>query len=309
MRIIFAGTPKNAADSLKALHNSGVEIVGVLTRTDAPFGRKRELTPSPVALAANELGIKVIKSNSFDASTLAEIEQLDADLGVVIAYGAFVNQKGLDLLPKGWINVHYSLLPQYRGAAPVQHALLNGEEITGVSVFRLDEGMDTGPILLSVPTRIEPEENSSRLLDRLTDLGVTALLETLPAIAAGIEKVKDQPTTGATLAPKILRRDAFVNWSATAKKISDFIRAMNPEPMAWTLVGEDSVRILSAREHLGASQWLPLGKVQLIDGRVLVGSADSLLELLEVQPSGKNPMAAIDWFNGQQDKDSVAFTR
>jgi methionyl-tRNA formyltransferase len=130
MRIFFAGTPKNAADSLLSLHQAGLEIVGVLTRKDAPVGRKQIMTASPVAIQATELGIQIIKSNHFDESTVAKISDFQADLGVIIAYGAFVNDSGLKLFPKGWINVHYSLLPKYRGAAPVQHAILNREEFT-----------------------------------------------------------------------------------------------------------------------------------------------------------------------------------
>lgn len=308
MRIFFAGTPKNAADSLFSLHQAGLDIVGVLTRKDAPVGRKQIMTASPVAIQATELGIQVIKSNHFDESTITKISEFKADLGVVIAYGAFVNDSGLRLFPKGWINVHYSLLPKYRGAAPVQHAILNGEEFTGVSIFKLDEGMDTGPLVSSVPTRIEPGENSARLLDRLTDLGISALLETIPAIAAGIAKYERQPKEGVSLAPKISRQDAKMNWATSAKALEAFTNAMNPEPMAWAASGEDVLRIISAREYLAPSSSISEREVKMVDQSIVVGCRDSILELLTVQPAGKNVMPARDWYNGQRDKGTFVFS-
>lgn len=308
MRIFFAGTPKNAADSLLSLHQAGLDIVGVLTRKDAPVGRKQIMTASPVAVQATELGIQVIKSNHFDESTIARISDFQADLGVVIAYGAFVNESGLKLFPKGWINVHYSLLPKYRGAAPVQHAILNREEFTGVSIFQLDKGMDSGPLLSSVPTRIEPGENSGRLLDRLTDLGISALLETIPAISAGIERYERQPKEGISLAPKLSRQDAKMNWATSAKVLEAFTNAMNPEPMAWTASGEDVLRIISAREYLAPSLGISEREVKMVDQSIVVGCRDSILELLTVQPAGKNVMPARDWYNGQRDKGTLAFS-
>ena len=308
MRIFFAGTPKNAADSLLSLHQAGLDIVGVLTRKDAPVGRKHILTASPVAVQASELGIKVIKSNNFDDSTIAQITALKADLGVVIAYGAFVNESGLKIFPKGWINVHYSLLPKYRGAAPVQHAILNREEFTGVSIFQLDAGMDSGPLVTSVPTRIETDESSARLLERLTNLGISALLETIPSIAAGIAQYKEQPKEGSSYAPKISREEAKIDWAKSAIELEAFINAMNPEPMAWAHWGEDTLRILSARVYQGSSLGLGERQVQLLDRSIVVGCRGSIIELLTVQPAGKNVMLARDWYNGQKDKGTVAFT-
>jgi len=307
MRIFFAGTPKNAADSLLSLHQAGLDIVGVLTREDAPVGRKHVMTASSVAVQATELGIKVFKSNHFDDSTIAQISELKADLGVVIAYGAFVNESGLKIFPKGWINVHYSLLPKYRGAAPVQHAILNREEFTGVSIFQLDAGMDSGPLVTSVPTRIETGENSARLLDRLTHLGISALLETIPSIAAGIAQYEQQPKDGSSFAPKISREDAEIDWAKSAIDLEAFINAMNPEPMAWTRLGADTLRILSAREYQGSSLGLVERQVQLVDRSIVVGCRGSMIELLTVQPAGKNVMLARDWYNGQKDKGPVAF--
>lgn len=307
MRIIFAGTPENAADSLQSLHDAGLDVVCVITRTDAAFGRKRELSPSPVALKATELGLKTIKTNEFDEETLSELSNLKADLGIVVAFGAFLKKDALELVPRGWVNLHYSLLPKYRGAAPVQHAILNGEATTGVTVFQLDEGMDTGPILLSVPTRIETGENSKRLLERLTQLGITALLEVIPAIAAGIVKPQTQSTDGASFAPKLSRQNAKLDWNDTANKLENFINAMNPEPMAWTSNGSSVLRVLSAREFTESNLALKHGAVTQKDGTVIVGCKDSSLELLVVQPAGKSQMSAKDWYNGVQEKDSIVF--
>jgi methionyl-tRNA formyltransferase len=305
MRVIFAGTPLNAATTLIALKKSGVEIVCVLTRTDAPLGRKKVLTQSPVAEAAQALGIPVVKANQVDGHTLGELQSFNADLGVVVAYGAFLNETALKSLPKGWINLHYSLLPALRGAAPVQHALLQGLKSTGVTAFQLDKGMDTGPILLQAPTVIEIGENAGRLLNRLTDLGITVLLELLPSIAAGIAKTVPQDESKATFAPKINRSQAQIDWNQSAEEIQRMVLAMNPEPMAWTTLGEDSFRILDASAYHGAIFEASKGTVRLVDGKVLIACDNGGLQLNSVQPSGKTEMKASDWFRGAQNKENI----
>ena len=305
MRVIFAGTPLNAAATLIALKKSGIDIVGVLTRTDATLGRKKILTQSPVAEAAQALGIPVVKANQVDEHALSQIQSLNADLGVVVAYGAFLNETALESLPKGWINLHYSLLPALRGAAPVQHALLKGLNTTGVTAFKLDKGMDSGPILLQAPTVIEPDENAGRLLNRLTDLGISVLLELLPSVAAGVAKHTVQDESGATLAPKIHRSQAQIDWNQSAVTIQQLVLAMNPEPMAWTTLGEESFRILEARAFRAGTQQASPGTVQLVEDRVLVACDDGALQILRVQPAGKNEMSAIDWFRGVQNKETL----
>lgn len=307
MRVIFAGTPHNAADTLIALHKSGIEIVGVLTRTDAPVGRKKVLTQSPVAEAASTLGVPVIKANQVDHETLEKISALKPELGVVVAYGTFLSSEVLNSLPKGWINLHYSLLPALRGAAPVQHALLQGLSTTGVTAFQLDQGMDTGPILIQVPTTVEPNENSGRLLSRLTDLGISALLEVIPAIAAGIALAKPQDSANASFAPKINRVDAQIDWSESAIRIEQKVRAMNPEPVAWTYLDTESFRILEAFAHSSSVLSATVGSLQLIEGKVLVQTSSGSLELTTVQPTGKNEMSAADWFRGLKNKESLVF--
>lgn len=305
MRVIFAGTPLNAAATLIALKKSGIDVVGVLTRTDAPLGRKKVLTQSPVADAAQALGIPVVKANQVDEQTLGQLTALKADLGVVVAYGAFLNETTLQSLPKGWINLHYSLLPELRGAAPVQHALLQGLNSTGVTAFQLDKGMDTGQVLLQAPTVIEPDENSGRLLSRLTDLGITVLLELLPSIAAGIAKGIPQDESAATFAPKIHRAHAQIDWSKSAASIQQVVLAMNPEPMAWTTLGAESFRILDARVNREANLQASPGTVQSVDDRVLVACDEGVLQLISVQPAGKNEMLATDWFRGAQNKENL----
>jgi methionyl-tRNA formyltransferase len=168
--------------------------------------------------------------------------------------------------------------------------------------------MDSGPLLCSVPTRIEPGENSARLLDRLTDLGISALLETIPVIAAGIAKYEGQPREGVSLAPKFSRQDSKMNWATSAKALEAFINAMNPEPMAWAASGEDVLRIISAREYLALSLEISEREVKMVDQSIVVGCRDSILELLTVQPAGKNVMPARDWFNGQKGKGTVVFS-
>ena len=305
MRVIFAGTPLNAAATLIAPKKSCIDIVGVLTRTDATLGRKKILTQSPVAEAAQALGIPVVKANQVDEHALSQIQSLNADLGVVVAYGAFLNETALESLPKGWINLHYSLLPALRGAAPVQHALLKGLNTTGVTAFKLDKGMDSGPILLQAPTVIEPDENAGRLLNRLTDLGISVLLELLPSVAAGVAKHRVQDESGATLAPKIHRSQAQIDWNQSAVTIQQLVLAMNPEPMAWTTLGEESFRILEARAFRAGTQQASPGTVQLVEDRVLVACDDGALQILRVQPAGKNEMSAIDWFRGVQNKETL----
>lgn len=297
MRILFAGTPVNAAVTLRELVKGGFEISAVLTREDAAVGRAKTLTPSAVALAAEELGIPVIKSNRVDDQTLVEILSYRVDLGVVVAYGSLLKQEALAALSSGWLNLHYSLLPKYRGAAPVQWAIRNGEVLTGVTLFKLDQGMDTGPTLMSVEVEIQPEETSGELLVRLTHIGVSVLSEALPLIASGLATYTNQPAEG-SLAPKLTRSDARVDWSRPAKQIEQQVRAMNPEPMAWCEFQNNPVRIIAARAHSSGSK-LPIGTVFREGADVLVACGDSTsLMLLHVQPAGKNEMTANSWANG-----------
>lgn len=297
MKILFAGTPEIAVTVLGGLVNSGHEVVSVLTRNDAPVGRKRIVTPSPVAKYATAKNIPTIKANRIDLKGLPAISGSGADLGVVVAYGSILNKQALDSLPEGWYNLHFSLLPKFRGAAPVQRAILNGETETGVTLFRLDEGMDTGPILGQVPTTIAPDETSGELLQRLAHLGVTLLNEQLPRIYAHNQVLRPQPPEG-TSAPKLHREEARIDFSNDARLICNLIRAANPEPGAWSTYDGLTSKILSAR-IVPYQRHVEIGTVLNLDGKpVVVCGGGSLLEIATIQPSGKSVMTGEAWLRG-----------
>ena len=309
MRIIFAGTPNNAAQTLKALHDAGIEIALVLTRTDSKIGRKGILTESAVSSMAQELGLTVHKSDKIDDATMTAIEGSRADFAVVVAYGVILRQAVIELLPKGWFNVHYSLLPAYRGAAPVQHSLLNRDDITGVSIFRIDSGLDTGALLSQVATRVEPGENAGQLLRRLTTLSQSALLEVLPGIDSGIIKMNPQNEEGVSLAPKLERATFRVNILDSAKANEARVLAGNPEPMAYLDLNSHQVAISDAScvESIELAQQLSSMPKQMIASLNLIKRAKSIylecaqgtwLQLVEVKPASKRSMSAMDWVNG-----------
>lgn len=318
MKIVFAGTPANAARTLEALLAGPYEVVAVLTRPDAPVGRKRVLTPSATAIVAERAGVPVFKANTVTPELAEQLRATGAQLGVIVAYGALLKRFALDALPLGWLNLHYSLLPDWRGAAPVQNAILAGDVETGVTLFQLDEGMDTGPILDAVSTQIQPGETSGRLLTRLTELGISLLDQSLPLVAAGIARFNPQPTDGTQrVASKLGREQGRIDWSAAAREIENRVLAMNPEPMAHATLGGENFRILDARAVHSASGASPAGEGVTSAGepgmvpgtlsfeakRLLVAcGSGTLLELLQVQPAGKNAMSAMDWARGAAGK-------
>jgi methionyl-tRNA formyltransferase len=297
MKILFAGTPDTAATTLRRLVASGHEVVAVLTREDAPVGRKKELTPSSVAQVADELGIPTIKANKITGSVQEQITATGAELGIIVAYGVLLKQDSLQLLSNGWFNLHYSLLPKYRGAAPVQRAIEAGDIETGISIFKLDLGMDTGDMLASLPVLIEDNETAGELLKRLTELGITLLNQELPKLYN--DQFSLVPQVGASsLAPKPAREDARIDFTKSSREISNKVRAFNPEPMAWCLYKDEPFRVLRARVIETKSEH-SVGEVFSIDNRVLVAcGSGTVLELIEVQPSSKKAMPAQDWFRG-----------
>ncbi len=305
MKIIFAGTPRVAAYLLKGLVQSGHEVVAVLTRQDALVGRSKVLSPSEVAVAASELGIPVIKANRIGPAEVDLIVNSGAELGVVIAYGSILNRNALNSLSAGWYNLHFSLLPKYRGAAPVQRALEAGESETGVTMFKLDEGMDSGLILGVTSTSIGSRENYGELLNRLSALGLKLALELLPRIYSGMTMFTEQQGEP-TFATKPTRDDARINFNLSAGKIEHLVRAMNPEPMAWCLVGEEPMRIIEAFEVKSSALFedmesLVAGQLCSVEGKLLVKCGEgTLLEMCEVQPSSKRVMQAKDWYNGNR---------
>jgi methionyl-tRNA formyltransferase len=300
--IIFAGTPKNAADTLRGLVAAGVPVALVITREDAPFGRKRELRASEVAMVAAELKLPVIKANRLGAEALTAVQSTGSRLALVVAYGALLKREAIDALELGWFNLHYSLLPRWRGASPVQSALLAGDRETGLTLFQIDEGVDTGRIAGSLSTVIEPNENAGRLLDRLTDLGISLALEQLPRIFAGIADLVSQ-SGEPTRAPKFTRADAQLSANESARVAANKVLAFNPEPVSWLAIGDLQLRVLSA---VPSSISIATGRLGNVGGRVVAGFKGGSLELLEVQPSGKNAMSAADWWRGQKN-DEMSF--
>jgi methionyl-tRNA formyltransferase len=296
--IIFAGTPQNAALTLRELVAGGQAVALVLTREDAPVGRKRLMTESPVAEAATQLGIPVLKTNSISAEDEEAIANSGARLALVVAFGAILKQSTIDLMELGWFNLHYSVLPRWRGASPVQSAILAGDHTTGVTLFKIDRGLDTGEIVGVAETVIEDGENGGRLLARLSQLGVSLAQQELPGLLAGFKR--GSPQIGEpTFAPKFDRADARITADDSAKLALAKVHAFNPEPMAWVDLNGQPMRILSAAPIAAKSQ---PGAVSLIEKRVLLGLGDGRsVELLEVQPAGKNPMAAMDWFRGSKE--------
>jgi methionyl-tRNA formyltransferase len=298
MRILFAGTPDSAATVLESMVASGHEVVAVLTREDALTGRKKVLTQSRVADAAAKFNIPVIKANKVNEAVLRHIAEYKPELAIVVAYGVILRTEALEAIPNGWFNLHYSLLPMYRGAAPVQHSLLAGEKETGVTLFKIDQGLDTGDILGSASTVIGPDENAGELLTRLTQLGVSLLNAELPALYSGTLKLQAQ-TGSSSVAPKISRADARIDFDLTSQRISDLVRAMNPEPMAWCLFGEEPMRVLRGRAVSNSAVVLQKGEVRVLENAVYVGCGEQeAVELLEVQPASKTAMSAKDWANG-----------
>lgn len=297
LKIIFAGTPEAAAQTLSSLISGGFDVAAVLTREDAHVGRKKVLTESPTASVAKENNIPIIKANLITDAIRNQIANFDAELGVVVAYGSIFSEQTLGLLPLGWVNLHYSLLPNWRGAAPVQAALLNGDTETGVSLFQLDKGMDTGPIIGTVRTEIQPNENCKELLNRLTLLGISLLLETIPKIFAGLIQLIAQ-TGEATYAPKISRESVRIDLNQDALRIERLIRAANPEPMAWAIWRDNPLQILEARATSEVQVGNP-GQVFVKNQSVFVqAKAGTSLQLLKVKPAGKSEMNAEDWFRG-----------
>lgn len=297
MRIIFAGTPSNAAHTLDALVEAGFDVVGVLTREDAQVGRHKTLTESAVATSAKRLGIETLKANRVTDEVSSWISALDPDLGVIVAYGSILKSQVLELPAKGWINLHYSLLPKFPGAAPVQHAILNGETTTGVTVFRLDEGIDTGPILAQTEANIGKDSSSGELLEALTLVGSDLLIETLTNLEQRIGNQKPQQLpTGEPVAGKISRSSARLNCSEPALAVHNFVRALNPEPVAWFEFQGSPVRVL--RTSPAEQENLSIGEAKLLSGELVLGCSHGALKLLQVQPAGKKEMLGADWFRG-----------
>ena len=307
MRLVFAGTPEVAAVALGAVLDSRHDVVAVLTRPDAPAGRGRHEARSPVAQLAVEHGIELLQpSTAKDPDLLTRMTELSPDCAPVVAYGALIPPALLAVPRLGWVNVHFSLLPAWRGAAPVQHAIKHGDDITGVTTFLLDAGMDTGPVLGTATEKVRSTDTSGDLLQRLAIVGGRLLVDTLDALE--VDAVQAVPQVGApSLAPKVSVDDARVDWTAPAVAIDRLVRSCTPEPGAWTMLAGDRLRLGPVTSVSDALRLAP-GVVSIAKHEVLVGTATSPVRLSTVQAAGKRAMNAADWARGTRFEGSVEFT-
>ncbi|MGX5714608.1 methionyl-tRNA formyltransferase [Arthrobacter sp. MAHUQ-56] len=305
MRVLFAGTPAVAVPSLDALVKAGFDVVAVLTRPDAPVGRKRVLTPSPVAARAAELGIEVIHAAKVDPDAIARISAVKPDVAAIVAYGGLVPPAALGIPRHGWVNLHFSLLPAWRGAAPVQRSVMAGDDVTGAVTFQLEEGLDTGPVFGTLTEGVGPDDTAGELLERLSHSGAVLLAQTLSAIEAG--KAAPQPQSGeVTLAPKLTLEDGRLVWTHPALAISRQARGVTPEPGAWTMLDGQRVKLEPVRLRPDVSGLAP-GAVSVQGKSVLVGTGSHPVELTRIQPAGKKMMGAADWARGMASAESVVF--
>jgi methionyl-tRNA formyltransferase len=292
MRLVFAGTPEPAVPSLRALLDSRHEVVAVVTRPDAPAGRGRALRQSPVRLLADEHGLEVLTpAHPRDPEFQQRLTELAPDVCPVVAYGALVPRSALDIPRAGWVNLHFSLLPAWRGAAPVQHAILAGDEVTGASTFLLEEGLDTGPVYGVVTETIAPTDTAGDLLGRLAVAGAGLLVATLDALEDGAVTARPQPAEGISHAPKLTVDDARVDWSAPALRVDRVVRGCTPAPGAWTTFRDRRVKLGPVTM---TDERRPMG---VLDGD-LVGTATTAVRLGRVRPEGKSEMPAADWLRG-----------
>jgi methionyl-tRNA formyltransferase len=297
--VIFAGTPEVSVAGLRAVAASSHDLVAVITRPDAPAGRGRKLVASPVAEYAEELGVEVLKPvKPSDPAFLARLTEIAPDCCPVVAYGGLLPQAALDIPPHGWINLHFSVLPAWRGAAPVQHAIIAGDDVTGASTFRIVKALDAGPVYGVLTEPIGPSDTAGDLLSRLAESGAKLLVDTLDGIEAGVLEAREQPADGVTIAPKLTVEDAELDLSAPAQRIDRLVRGCNPAPGAWTTFRGERLKVLAVSLATEASEGLKPGELRSTKSSVTVGTGSKPLDLITVQPQGKKPMAAADWARG-----------
>lgn len=306
MRIVFAGTPATAVPTLEALVASRHEVAAVITRPDARVGRGRTLQPSPVAVAAEKHGIEVLKPVSTSAPEFLEaLAATQARLGVIVAYGALLKRDVLDALEFGWINLHYSVLPAWRGAAPVQRSIMAGDEITGATVFSLVEALDAGPVLGTITDRIREEDTAGTLLERLSDEGARLMTDVVDHIEDGDIGAVRQPEDNVSYAHKLTTEDARIDWNRPAFAVDRHIRGCTPAPGAWT--GVDGARLKVGPLTIAEESTLKPGVAAIGKREVRVGTTTTDVVLGEVQPHGKKAMPAADWGRGLGGATEVVF--
>jgi len=308
VRLVFAGTPVAALPTLRALAASRHELAAVVTRPDAPVGLGRKVSRSPVAELAEELGLEVLKpGRPREEWFLDRLRVIAPDCCPVTAYGALLPQAALDIPPQGWINLHFSILPAWRGAAPVQHAVLRGDDITGATTFRLVKEMDAGPVFGTLTEPVGPTDTSGDLLERLAISGAELLVKTLDAIEDGTVRAAEQPTTGISFAPKLTPADAHVDWKLPAHLIDRQIRACTPDPGAWTDFEATRVKLwpvtlagatAGTTDGTADAPALSPGELRVERDGVYAGTGTRPVRLGDVQPPGKRRMPAADWARG-----------
>ena len=297
MRVAFFGTPDFAVPSLRALVGEGFDVVAVVTQPDAPQGRSRSrLVPPPVKVVAEAEELTLFQPEKpTDGVFLVRLRDTRPDIGVVVAYGHILKPELLELPPRGIVNVHPSLLPALRGPAPVEWAVLNGVEETGVTIMQLDAGMDTGPILRQIRDQMNPDVTGGELSEHLAELGAQALVETLALLEQGTLRPVPQNEALATYAPKLTREIARIDWTKDAASVTRLIRGLDPRPGAWTELDGAEVKLYSARVADGRGT---PGELLATDGRLLIAAGNSAVDVFEVQPAGKARMTADDWLRG-----------
>ena len=298
MRIVFFGTPEFAVASLRALIRERFTLAGVVTQPDKPQGRSRStLVPPPVKVAALEAGIQVLQpARPVGDLFLASLRRLEADLGVVVAYGHILRREVLDAPTLGMINVHASLLPRFRGAAPIQHAILAGDRETGISIMRMEEGLDSGPVLLRLSTPMADGETAGTLTTRLASLGAAALVEALSHLSAGTATAQPQDSATATYAPKISRESARLDWSRDAAALERQVRAFDPVPGAWAPLGGVPVKLFGGLPAVGGGE---PGSVLAASDRLVIAAGSGAIAVSEVQPAGRNRLTVEEWVRGR----------
>lgn len=298
MRIVFFGTPEFAVPSLRGLLEEGFDVVGVVTQPDRPQGRSRSrVVASPVKEVAEAEGLPVLQPDRPVGDVFAKaLDHLNADIGVVVAYGHVLKPEILAIPRLGMINVHASMLPRLRGAAPVQWAILNGDETTGISIMQMEAGLDSGPVLHQIETEIPADETGGELTERLAELGAEALIEALTLLAGDAAQARPQDHSCATYAPKITHESCRLDWSRDAAQLARAVRAFDPAPGAWTRLNAEELKLFGARVTQGSGA---AGAI-LASGRTLtVAGAVGAMEVLEVQPAGRRRMSAAAWARGR----------
>jgi methionyl-tRNA formyltransferase len=299
MRLVFAGTPETALPSLDALLKSRHEVVAVVTRPDAKSGRGLKVGPSPVAERAEAAGVEVLRpARPSDPEFLDRLREIGPDCCPVTAYGALLPQVALDIPPQGWVNLHFSVLPAWRGAAPVHHTILHGDDVTGATTFRIVKELDAGPVFGVLTESVLPSDTSGDLLARLSIAGAELLVATMDGIETGELEAQPQPADGVSLAPKLGPADAQVRWRHPAAAIDRLIRACTPAPGAWTTLDGHRIKLGPVRLTGASGSLLAPGELRADRDAVLAGTGTDALELGEVQPDGKRRMQAVEWARG-----------